>query len=548
MAHGCFSQNMVITTAYDTLGEEGLSYSINEADVTTLFTQADLLPVVKHIGSKTPTLKNIIYTGSATQDQVDSIKKAHPHLIIYTLEDLRQLGAANLVPKVRPVPSDTCCIMYTSGTTGNPKGVVLTHANIVASVAGAHSLFKDIFADDEYYLAFLPLAHVLEFVVEHFAMLIGMSLGYGNVRTLSDTSVRNCSGDIRALRPTLMAGVPAVWETIRKGVSSKLAEMSPTGRMVFDMAFNLKWQFMQWGLPTYITDTFIFNKIREQTGGRLKFALSGGAPMAPDTQRFMTVCICQVVQGYGMTESCGASAIQTLDTLGSFGSVGAPFPSVEMKLVEVENSSYTPFPTSPDQNPTGEVWIRGPAVMKGYLRQPQLTKEVLTDDGWLMTGDIGEWKPDGSLTIIDRKKNLVKLSNGEYVALEKLEAQYKTSTFVHNVCVHADPLESYIVALVVPVEKEVRRFATTLPEYGDKASSAELEELVQLPAVNTRVLEDLKSVAKSAGFKPAEVIMSVTILHEEWTPQNGLLTAAQKIKRADITKKFKAELNKMYKK
>ena len=190
-------------------------------------------------------------------------------------------------------------------------------------------------ATKDVYPAYLPLAHILEFTVEHAAMTVGLSLGYGSPRTLTDASVRNCKGDIRELRPTVMAGVPAVWETyvyslscfhrqlgrsitkahtlitlitfrsIRKGILNRIKDSSPTVQKVFHMAYAMKWRLIQAGLPTGFLDTIVFNKIKEQTGGRLKFALSGGAPIPRETQEFLTVCLCQLIGGYGMTESTG---------------------------------------------------------------------------------------------------------------------------------------------------------------------------------------------------------------------------------------------------
>ncbi|KAI8923411.1 hypothetical protein BC831DRAFT_403765 [Entophlyctis helioformis] len=546
VAQGCYSQNMLITTAYDTLGEEGLSYSLNEGEVTTLFTQADLLPMVKKIGGLVPTLKNIIYNGKASEEAVNAVKAAHPHLNLITLEDLRTLGAKNPVAPVPPSPEDLCCIMYTSGSTGTPKGVMLKHRNIVAAVASAERIYGKVFDGNDYYLAYLPLAHVLEFTVENFAMFHGFSIGYGSPRTLSDSSVRNCKGDIRELSPTLLCGVPAVWETIRKGVMSKVNELKPSKRAVFDFAFNLKWSLINMGLSGKFIDNLVFKAVQQQTGGRIKMALSGGAPMPAETQKFMTVCVCTIVQGYGMTETCGTLAIQTPEDVGATGVVGAPFPCGPIKLVSVPDTAYTPYPTEPGVNPRGEIWATGGAIMAGYFKQPQATAEALTADGWLMTGDIGEWLPDGSLAIIDRKKNLVKLSNGEYIAIEKLEAQYKTSPLVTNICVYADPLEAYAVGLILPVEKEIRAIAVELGLAKADGPEVDYAELCANPEVNARVYAGIKANGVASGFKGAEILGAITLIADEWTPQNDMLTAAQKLKRADINKRYMPQIKTMY--
>ncbi|KAJ3196591.1 long-chain fatty acid-CoA ligase [Irineochytrium annulatum] len=539
-ALSCFTQSLTITTAYDTLGEEGLSFSLNEGEVTTLFTNGDLLPMVAKIAPLVKTLKNVIYNNEGNATALNTLKTNFPHLRVVSLDELKKIGKENPRDHVKPKPDDIACIMYTSGSTGNPKGVMLAHSNIVAAIGGARLVILDQLTAEEYYLAYLPLAHVLEFTVELICLHEGVGIGYGSVRTLTDASVRNCKGDIRELRPTLMAGVPAVWEGIRKGVMTKLRDASPIQRRIFDFAFELKWALVQAGLPTFFLDRIVFDKIKEQTGGRLKFALSGGAPIPRSTQKFLSVCVCPLVNGYGMTESVAILAIQNIDQFARLGVVGPPVPSGEVMLVDVPDTSYS---SKNRPRPQGEVWIRGPTVMKGYYKQPEVTKETLSEDGWLMTGDIGEWQPDGNLAIIDRKKNLVKLSNGEYIALEKLESVYKTSSLVQNIMMYGDSEQSFCVALVVPMEKELIH---QLEASGAKLPSKELADLAKDPKANQLVLASLKEVAKTVGLKPAEIVGAVHIVGEEWTPQNNMLTAAMKLNRKLIINASKDYLNEMY--
>ncbi|KAJ1557988.1 long-chain fatty acid-CoA ligase, partial [Cladochytrium tenue] len=462
MAHAAFTQNFTITTAYDTLGEEGLSYSLNECEVTTLFTNGDLLPIVQKIAPKVKTLKNVVYNGTPSAAVLESLRVNAPHIKLISITELKTFGEKNPSELSLPTASDLACIMYTSGTT----------------VAGALYLLEFI-SKEEYYLAYLPLAHILEFVVENACLFLGICLGYGSVRTLTDASVRNCYGDIKELRPTLMAGVPAVWETIRKGILAKLREASPAQQRIFELACNLKWTLLTLGLPTSLLDKLVFNRIKEQTGGRLKFALSGGAPIPRTSQKFLSVCICPLVNGYGMTECCAVVAVQSIDISARVGIVGPPVPSMEIKLVDVPDTSYS---SKNRPRPQGEIWVRGASVMKGYYRQPQLTSEVLTEDGWLMTGDIGEWQPDGCLSVIDRKKNLVKLANGEYIALEKLESIYKTSPYVANIIVYGDSEQYFPVAIIMATEKELHHLAKEKNIFPDP-DSVELQELADNKAI-----------------------------------------------------------------
>lgn len=539
MSYACYSQNLTITTAYDSLGVEALAFSLNEAEVSTLFTQADLLIVVEKIGHKVPTLKNIIYSGKADAALLTKAKSSNSDFNFISFDDLAALGKSKPVPTNPATPDDLACIMYTSGSTGNPKGVMLSHKSMVAGCAAAAdflSITKGLLTGtDDYYLGYLPLAHVLEFLVENFCVLRGVSIGYGSPRTLTDASVRNCKGDIRELRPTLMAGVPAVWETIRKGIVAQLGKITPMQKYVFDLAFELKKLLIKWKLPASFMDKTIFKKIADGTGGRLRAAVSGGAPVAAETQEFLTITLCPVLQGYGMTESCGMMTMQTYDDAGVYGNVGSPSPGCEIKLVATNNYNPNPSPESTIP-PRGELWVRGPIVMSGYYKQPEITAETLTEDGWLMSGDIAEWAPDGTLCIIDRKKNLVKLAHGEYVALEKLEAGYKVSSFVLNMCIHADPLKSHIVAIVVPDRKLVEEVQRRL-QIGDDLSHPEL-----VGAVGA----DFIDAAKKSGFQGAEVLKHFVLVDGEWTAENGMLTAAQKIKRKDIVQKYADLVANMY--
>ncbi|KAG0246337.1 hypothetical protein B0O80DRAFT_481373 [Mortierella sp. GBAus27b] len=539
VAHGAFTQSMTIVTAYDTLGEDGLLHSMNEAEVATAYTNADLLGTMKNVAGKCPTLKRIFYDGDAKPADVQAIKDAHPHLQIITLDELKQNGLDNPVDAIPPSPSDLCCIMYTSGSTGNPKGVLLTHQNLVAAIGGVNTLLVQYIREGDVLLAYLPLAHVLEFLVENLCVFWGVALGYGTIRTLTDSSVRECKGDIKELRPTLMTGVPAVWETIRKGVLASVGKGSPFVQSVFGAAFSAKaWcNDRKLGALASIFDAMVFNKVRQETGGRLRYALSGGAPISHETQRFLTTTLCPILQGYGMTESCGMCAIMTPETL-NYNRVGAPVPCTEVKLVDVAEAGYlsTDLPHA-----RGEVWVRGPSITAGYFKNEKETSATLTEDNWLKTGDIGEWHPDGTLSIIDRKKNLVKLSHGEYIALEKLESVYKSAAYCNNICVYGDAMQSKPVAIIVVSEARVVELAKS-----KGIESRDFAELCRNKDIVKAVLDACLMTGKRAGLKPAEMLQGVYLEHEEWTAQDGLMTAAQKLKRKEINQKYSEEIKAIY--
>ncbi|RUP48038.1 hypothetical protein BC936DRAFT_145048 [Jimgerdemannia flammicorona] len=531
---GCFTQALTIVTAYDTLGEEGLLHSMQETEAKAIFTNAELLATVGKVASKCTSLCHVIYTGDAKPELINKLREEHPQLQnIVSFDELRAVGREHPVDPVAPKAEDMCCIMYTSGSTGAPKGVILTHANLVAAISGVNRILEQYVTDEDCIMAYLPLAHVLEFLVENVCIFWGITLGYGSVRTLTDASVRNCQGDIKEFRPTFMTGVPAVWESIRKGVLTKIHASSPAVQKVFYTAFQTKAWCLEKGLPTGWLDSLVFNKIKDQVGGRLRFALSGGAPISPETQQFLSVTVAPILQGYGMTESCGMCAIMAPEQF-AYGRVGAPVPCVEIKLVDVPDAGYRASNT-PSQ---GEVWIRGGSITPGYFKRSDLTAETLTADGWLQTGDIGEWNENGTLSIIDRKKNLVKLSNGEYIALEKLESVYKSCLFVSNICVYGDSFQPKPVALVVPDQHKIRKLAE---EKG--IEERDIKKLCENEVIRKAVLDALIAQAKKGGLKPSEVLCDAYLTHEEWTSEQGLLTAAQKLKRKEINQKFKKELD-----
>ena len=249
-------------------------------------------------------------------------------------------------------------------------------------------------------------------------------MGYGSPKTLSDNSVRNCKGDIRELRPTVLVGVPAVWETVKKGIIAKVNQGSPLVRNLFWGAIATKSFLMSSGLPgAAVLDSVVFKKVKEATGGRLRICMNGGGPIAKDTQRFISLAITPMVSGYGLTETTAMGALMdpchwTDQALGDIPS------SIEIKLVDFADAGYY----STNKPPQGEIWIRGCSVADGYYENEKETREAFTSDGWFKTGDVGEWDANGHIKIIDRKKNLVKTLHGEYIALEKVSRRFHVLT------------------------------------------------------------------------------------------------------------------------
>ncbi|KAJ1960952.1 long-chain fatty acid-CoA ligase [Dispira parvispora] len=543
-SQGCFYLGASISTAYDTLGEEGLLHALNQCEVAYMFTKVDLVKTIASIADRTEYLTTVVYFGdvdSKGEEELKKLRDAKEGIRVISLDEVRALGRDHPADPQPPQPEDMACIMYTSGSTGPPKGVMLTHANIIASMGAAKKVVGKFYQPGDSILAYLPLAHILEMLVELTLMSLGTKVGYGTPRTLTNQSVRECLGDLCEMQPTLLVGVPQVWDTIRKGVLATLDKAGPVARTVFDAAYRAKWWLMQRGWPTAFLDKLVFHKVQSQTGGKLRYALSGGAGISRDSQEFLSVTLCPIIQGYGMTETSGIIALMD-PTCFALRRVGPPLPSVEVKLKDVEGTEYR------GAQGQGEVWVRGPSITKGYYKQDDLTKQVLTEDGWFQTGDIGEWQADGQLAIIDRLKNLVKLSHGEYVALEKLESVYKSSLLVGNLCVYADSSMTRPVALVVPNQNALASFAEA-EGLTDKASSEnhehDWEHLTQLPEIRQAVLKSCLEAASQNNLASAERLSDVYVVAEEWTPQNNMLTAAQKLNRSYVVKHYKKQLDDM---
>jgi long-chain acyl-CoA synthetase len=361
-------------------------------------------------------------------------------------------------------------------------------------------------------LTYLPLAHILEYVFENAVLYWGGTMGYGNPKTLSDQSVRNCKGDIREFRPTVLVGVPAVWESIKKGIVAKVNSGSPIVKNLFWGALWAKSNMMHYGLPgAGILDAVVFKKVKEATGGKLRICLNGGGAVSKDTQRFISMAITPMINGYGLTETTAMGALMdpmewTDDALGNITG------SIEVKLVDFPEAGYH---ATNKPNPQGEIWIRGTSVLEGYYNNEEETKASLTSDGWFKTGDIGEFDKNGHLKIIDRKKNLIKTLNGEYIAIEKLESVYRSATVVANICVYADEQKTKPIAIIVPAEPALKKLAESIGVEGQG-----VEDLAHNKKVQDAVLKELQQAGRQGGLSGIEIIEGVVVSDDEWTPQN----------------------------
>lgn len=553
-AQGAFSQSIVVTTIYATLGMNAVVDAIQDGVISAIVCNKKSVGAVVGRAKETPTLKTIIYTSDAVaKDEDVALPSAPAGVQIISFEDFVAMGDVKAFPPTPPAAESMAVLMYTSGSTGKPKGVVITHAQIVAAIASGDEMLG--MKSGDYYLGYLPLAHIMELMAEFCCLALGCTICYADPKTLT-TKGAYPIGALEQYKPHLMVAVPKIWDVIKKGVEAKVAASSPVAQFLVKTAFQARTFAISHGFDTPLFKALVFKKFSKVVGGRLKLALSGGGPLNSEVQVFIRTCFgCPLFQGYGLTETCAGLSIQAVDDLRA-GIAGMPIPSVEVKLESVPDicdkggATYLNTDTHDVYGNKvfgrGEILVRGPSVSLGYYTMPDKTKEVYDDDGWFHTGDIGQFMDDGSIRIVDRVKNLVKLKGGEYIAVENMEMTYGNSAFVDavagGICCYGDGDMDRPIALMQLNEPVVMKWAKDNGVSGDFATLKDSKEL------NDAIMADMKNEAVKAGLSHLEKLVAIAYLTEPWTPENGCLTAANKLQRRAVVEMFKKEFEETKKK
>ncbi|XP_044034656.1 long-chain-fatty-acid--CoA ligase 5 [Siniperca chuatsi] len=527
----CYTYSMVAVPLYDTLGPEALEFIIDQADISIVLcdnqNRAETLLQTREKG-RTPVLKTIIIMDPFNSELVERGTKCGVDIV--SMQDVEALGKSNLKNPVPPKPEDLSIVCFTSGTTGNPKGAMLTHENVVSDAAGVLKSFEMSVVPntEDVSISFLPLAHMFERVVQTVMYSAGAKVGFfqGDIRLLPD--------DMKTLQPTIFPVVPRLLNRVYDKVQS--GAKSPLKKWLLNFAVERKYAEVREGIirNNSVWDKLIFHKVQESLGGRVRVMVTGAAPISPSVLNFLRAALgCQIFEAYGQTE-CTAGCTFTMPGDATSGHVGVPLPCNIVKLEDVEEMNYFA------SNGEGEVCIKGRNVFKGYLKDPEKTAEALDKDGWLHTGDIGKWLPSGVLKIIDRKKNIFKLAQGEYIAPEKIENVYVRSGPVAQVFVHGDSLQSCLVAVVVPDPEVLPGFAKNLGCQGS------IEELCKNTEIKRAILSDMTKLGKEAGLKSFEQVKDVYLHPELFTIENGLLTPTLKAKRAELKALFQPQIDRLY--
>ncbi|EGZ24840.1 hypothetical protein PHYSODRAFT_539827 [Phytophthora sojae] len=531
VAHACDRMSYVLVPLYDTLGPDAVPFIVNHTELRVLFCGKKQFDVVMDCVKDCPTLKTIVQFEPVTEQQIQ--QAAAKNLELRSLEELELLGEADPKRADPPKPTDVSTLCYTSGTTGDPKGVILLQRNY-AYVVRQMCKRMQIFPSDVH-CSYLPLAHVFERSVLGVLQAHGASAGFyqGDLLTLMD--------DLVELKPTVFVSVPRLFNRVYDKITQGVAAAGGLKKILFDRALAAKLAGLPEGHKTHaLWDALVFSKVRLALGGRVRLIFSGSAPLSAEVKEFMKVVFCcDVAEGYGLSETAAAVTVGSVDMpMGPH--VGCPLIYGQVQLEDVPEMGYT---SRDKPRPRGEILVKGPMIFSGYYKEPEKTREAIDERGWFHTGDIGCWNADGTLSIIDRKKNIFKLAQGEYVAAEKIENIYAKSKYVAQIFAYGDSLQSCLVGIVVPDPETAEAWAQEKGLTGADASAA---KVATNPEFQKAVLADMARVAKEAQLRGFEFVKSVHFHPEPFSLEQGLITPTFKLKRPQLKAHFQQQINMLY--
>ena len=544
---GAVRDSITIVTVYDTLGDIALEYIFNQTRITSIVAEASVLGKLLSLSKegKTCQIKNLIVLDK--EDELNTCEELEKQgFNIFTFEDVERTGEeqGRDVEFHTPGPDTISTINYTSGTTGNPKGAKVSHNSIILNTDVIEMLGFYLVVENDIYLSFLPLAHIMETLIMGVLVSRGIRIGFysGDHKKLLE--------DAQILKPTAMCGVPRIFQRVYDGAQAKLSEKSPIVRRIFNKALEMKIKdYQEKGILTNVFwDNIVFKEIRNLLGGRMRFMLIGSAPMDSDILNFLRCTLsCEVVEGYGQTEdAAGILLTKTYDPV--TGHLGGPGYSTELKLVDVPELEYKSTDIDPETNtwrPRGELCVRGPILFKGYFDLPEKTKEAVDKDGWLHSGDIAMILPEhgNAFKIIDRVKNIFKLQQGEYVAPEKIENKLAKCSYVEQIFVYGDSLQNYLVGILVPKPDPVIKF---LKSKGIEATKENYKDYFDNKDLIADILNEIEDFSRHNDIKGFEIVKNVYLSKEPFSIDNNLMTTTMKIKRHIAKKYFEKEIEKLY--
>jgi long-chain acyl-CoA synthetase len=509
----------VLVPIYPTLLPEQSSYIVNDCGARVVF--AETINHLQGFLSNADKLSEVRYFVLIRGE----VPAGDSRVISYAdlLAGVASVDPAEFERKARAVqPDDLATFVYTSGTTGQPKGVMLTHRNIVSNVVGAMQVVP---LDGRFTaLSFLPLSHSFERTVDYCYFHQGCTIAYAE-------SVAAVAQNLQEVKPQVFVSVPRVYEKVLSRVQENVASAPPIRQKIFHWAVSVGREALPWrlkrqsppgllGIKLALADKLVFGKIRERLGGRFQYALSGGAPLSRDVAEFFWGAGIAIFEGYGLSETAPVLTVNTLDHV-KMGTVGRALPGVTLRIAE-----------------DGEILAKGPNIMKGYWNLPDATAEVVDADGWFHTGDIGEIDAEGFLRITDRKKELIINAYGKNVAPAPIENALKASRYIGQAVVIGDR-RKFLSALLVPDFEVLKPWAEK-----QGIGTGDANGLLRDAKVRALISQEVDAVnGRLASF---EKIVAWELLPNEFTLETGELTPTQKVKRRVINQKYGDVIERLY--
>ncbi len=502
---------------YATLPANQIEYLLRDAEVRAIFvSNAGQLAKIAAIRGRLPELHHVIVFDAETQEKSTLSLES-------LISDGRKLAAtADFRAMVMETqPSDWASIIYTSGTTGEPKGAILSHGNFMSNVRASLRVYH--LSPSDTCLSFLPLSHVFERMGGFYSMMTaGVCIAYAE-------SIESVPENLREISPTVVCSVPRVYEKMYSRILDTVAKSRPARRALFWWGIGVGKAYMaassegragRWlTLKRRIAHALVFKKLHARVGGRLRFFLSGGAPLSREIAEFFNAAGVRIMEGYGLTETSPVVAVNTFEDF-RLGTVGKPLPGVEVRIAE-----------------DGEVLVRGDNVMLGYFKKPKETEDAMAG-GWFHTGDIGHLDPDGFLVITDRKKDLIATAGGKKVAPQPIEARIKQDPLIAEAILVGDR-RPFIVTLIVPNFEKLTAWAAA---HG--MASDDHARLVDSPATREVFQKIIDSV--NADLAQHERIKSFVILPGDLTIDDGHLTPTLKVRRRIVEKTYQRQIDELY--
>ncbi len=520
--YACLTTSLADVPIYPNLPAEQAGYILHDAGVVALFvSDAAQAAKIAEVRGNLPTLRHVITfaaEGHAGADLTMGELEARGAAVD---TDARRAAYREHARKVKP--DDLATLIYTSGTTGEPKGVMLTHDNLYSNVMASATAIPFEGATDVG-LSFLPLSHIFERMAGHYMMFhVGCSIAYAE-------SIDTVPIDMQTVRPTLVLSVPRLYEKMYARVLENALSGGAVKKRIFFWARRVaeRWADVKLagGEPNWllgrqyaIAQKLVFSKLQARTGGRLRYFVSGGAPLAPEINKFFYAAGLVILEGYGLTETSPVIAVNTPEAF-RIGTVGRPIKGVEVTIAA-----------------DGEILTRGPHVMKGYYNKPEATREAIDAEGWFHTGDIGELN-DGYVAITDRKKDIIVTAGGKNIAPQPIENLIKTNKYVSQAVVIGDK-RKFPVVLIVPNWDQLEKYAKN-----KNIIWTERRQLLEMPTIRAKM--DKEVFGQLGGLANFERPKKVALLEHDFSIERGELTPTLKVRRRIVDKAYKPVIDGLY--